>query len=375
MTNKKLTIFCWLALCLVFSSRATAQADFNETIIVDLKNNAGAVSFKPQMSSVQANAETPALSVVNLKQQVISSENGFQRILIDEANRVLFGYDLKVGRNQTDSRFEVTFEPLRDTALSVLNEKFIKTSNSNRPFRLLTLHPVSAPQMLADGETVALDLLVNSQIGIKIADKVRVASSRDMLMEFPVRDFTLKEIHLAARASYLKVNDESFTVGNRLKRYDGSLLWFYLPEKGFFVVSLEPHEGYNFQPTGILNGNKISFRDGDNQYEWNSSEAFLPIEGAWRVWILHVKNYIPPTVALSIPIKRNEEYEKSSIEKASEQTMEVLKRNNPLDLDMSRKRGSIDAARLRKKMDLPNESPIRVAAGSATSLESLIPKN
>lgn len=376
MENRKLTIFCCfaLALCFAFSSKAFAQTNFGETIIVDLQNSIGAVSFRPQMSSLQANAQAPAFSLVNLKQQVTSTENGFQRILFDEMNRVLFGYGLKIKKNEVDSKFVISFEPLNETALDTLNDKFLASSNTKQPFRLLTLPPISAPQTIADGETVALDLLVNSQMGVKITDRVRVASSRDLLREFPVKDFTLKDVHLAAHASYLKINDETFPVGNRIRRYNGSLLWLYVPEKGFFVVSLEPREGYDFRRIGILSGNKISFRLGDDQYEWTSSEAFLPIEGAWRLWLLHVPNYIPPAIALSTEIKPNENFEKSRIEKASEKAMEAL-RKNPLDLDMSRKRGSIDAARLRKKSDPPNEKPTRVAAGGAASLDSLLPKN
>ena len=377
MENRKLTILCILALalCIAFSSKSFAQTGFSETIIIDLQNGAGAVSFKPQMSFLQENSQAPAFSAVNLKQRVINSENGFQRILFDEINRVLFGYSLKVKRNEIDSKFVISFEPLTETAFDALNDKFPAGSDGKPRFRLLTLPPISAPQTLADGETVALDLLVNHQMGIKITDRVRVAANRDKLNEFPVKDFTLKDVHLAARGSYLKINDDSFAVGNRMRRYDGSLLWFYVPEKGFFAVSLEPREGYDFRRIGILHGNKISFRLGDDEYQWTSSEAFLPIEGVWRLWILHVPNYIPPAVALSTQIKPNEDFEKSPIEKASERTMEALKRNNPLDLDMSKKRGSIDAARLRKKLNPPNESSTRVAAGGAASLDSLLPKN
>ncbi|HYP50113.1 MAG TPA: hypothetical protein VEQ34_04170, partial [Pyrinomonadaceae bacterium] len=91
MENRKLTILCILALalCFAFSSKTSAQTNFSETIIIDLQNGAGAVSFKPQMSSLQENSQAPAFSAVNLKQRVINSENGFQRILFDEINRVL----------------------------------------------------------------------------------------------------------------------------------------------------------------------------------------------------------------------------------------------------------------------------------------------
>jgi hypothetical protein len=368
--------FCNLAfvLCLAFFSEAGAQTNFEETIIADLQNGAGAISFKPQMSALEASAQAPAFSVVNLKQQVTATENGFKRILYDETNRVLFGYGLKVKKNETDSKFVVSFEPLNETAFNALNEKFPASPNIRQTYRLLTLPLISAPQTLADGETIALDLLVNSQAGIKITDRVRVAANSDTLREAPLRDFTLKEIQLAARASFLRFNDETFPVGNQIRRYNGSLLWFYLPEKGFFAATLTPLEGYDFRPIGVLNDNKISFRLGDDEYEWISSESFLPLEGAWRLWILHVPNYVPPAVALSTGIKTNEDFEKSALEKASENAMEALKKN-PIDLDMKSKRGSIDLARQRKKSPPNNSTKTRVAVGGAASLDSLLPKN
>lgn len=376
MRNKNLPIVCLLvfALCDTLSANTLTQTNFAETIVVNLQDSAGAVSFKPQMSSLQANAQAPAFSVINLKQQVTSTGNGFERILYDETNRVLFGYNLKVKRNDFESKFIISFEPLNEAAFGALNDKFFALTNARQPFRLLTLPLVSAPQTLADGETIALDLLVNSQAGIKITDRVRVASNRETFRESPVKEFSLKEIQLAARASFLKINDETFPVGNRMRRYEGSLLWFYLPEKGFFAVSLEPREGYDFRPVGVLNDDKISFRTGGDEYVWTSSEAFLPIEGTWRLWILHVPNYVPPSVALSNGIKSNDNFEKSRIEKASENAMEALKKN-PLDLDMSSKRGSIDAARKRKNSPPQSSTKTRVAIGGAASLDSLLPKN
>lgn len=379
MKSRKLAIFCCLALalCVAFSAETTAQTNFAETIIIDLQNNSGAVSFQPQMSALQANAQAPTFSSVNLKQQVINSENGFERILFDETNRVLFGYALKIKRNAIDSKFEILFEPLTEIALGVLNNKlFLQTASSKNAFRLLTLPPIShAPQTVADGETIALDLLVNSQMGVKITDRVRVATKRETLRELPAKDFTLKDLHLAARNSRLKINDETFAVGNKTRRYDGSLLWFHLPDKGLFVVSLAPRDGYDFRRIGVLSGDKIAFRLGNDEYEWISSERFLPIEGAWRLWVLHVPNYVPPAVALSNVVKPNETFEKSRIGKASDQLMETLSKNNPLDLDMKHKRGSINAVRLRKKSDSPNDSLPRIAAGGAGSLDNLLPKN
>jgi hypothetical protein len=376
MRNKILTICCSFALCFAFSVKTTAQNNFAETVIVDLQNNSGAVSFQPQMSALQANARTPLFSSVNLKQQVINSEDGFQRILFDEINRVLFGYALKIKRNAIDSKFEISFEPLTESALNALNNKVVLAiPNSKTAFRLLTLPPISPTQTLADGETVALDLLVNSQMGVKITDRVRVAAKRETLKELPGKDFTLKDLHLAARASRLKINDKTFAVGNKTRRYDGSLLWFHVPEKGLFVVSLEPREGYDFRRIGFLSGNKVSFQLGSDEYEWTSSEAFLPIEGAWRLWVLHVPNYTPAAVALVLPVKPNETFEQSRIGKASDQLMETLRNNNPLDLDMRSKSGSIEAAKLRKKSDSPNDNPPRIAAGGAGSLDNLLPKN
>jgi hypothetical protein len=52
-------------------------------------------------------------------------------------------------------------------------------------------------------------------------------------------------------------------------------LWFYVPERGRFIFSLVPREGYSFEKIGILEGNKIEFVINGERYEWVSGVEIL----------------------------------------------------------------------------------------------------
>ena len=59
----------------------------------------------------------------------------------------------------------------------------------------------------------------------------------------------------------------------------GSLLWFYVPQRGRFIFSLVPREGYSFQKIGILDNNVIEFIIDGEHYEWVSTLPILPNGG------------------------------------------------------------------------------------------------
>ncbi len=47
----------------------------------------------------------------------------------------------------------------------------------------------------------------------------------------------------------------------------GEVLAFHLPKKGWFVASVEPFAGYDFQKIGKLDVNRITFKVDDHRYE------------------------------------------------------------------------------------------------------------
>jgi hypothetical protein len=71
----------------------------------------------------------------------------------------------------------------------------------------------------------------------------------------------------------------------------GKVVWFCLPDKGPFVLSTNPHDGYDFNKVGVIKGNTISFTHDSNYYEWVSTSQVVS-DGAERdLWLLVDEKY------------------------------------------------------------------------------------
>lgn len=71
----------------------------------------------------------------------------------------------------------------------------------------------------------------------------------------------------------------------------GQVLAFHLPRKGWFVASVEPFAGYDFQKIGKLDGNRITFKVDNRRYEIISDQ---PISSGARSLDLWVVRITPP---------------------------------------------------------------------------------
>jgi hypothetical protein len=66
-----------------------------------------------------------------------------------------------------------------------------------------------------------------------------------------------------------------------------------VPGKGLFILSIRPHEGYDFQKVGVAEGSKISFSYSADKYELVSRDPVIAFGGKWHIWVLLVTNYQP----------------------------------------------------------------------------------
>jgi hypothetical protein len=178
----------------------------------------------------------------------------------------------------------------------------------------LALPKYPPSQLLHDGDTLALDVLVNPRTGVKIIDFVRVSSKGEATQASKAtgvesaaaalpasgasraKDLTADMIEMGIANSRLLVNGQQMigTDEGRGPGVSGRLLWFYLPGHGRFILSLAPHEGYDFQKIGIVQGRKLAFEMGGNRFEWISSASIIPSIGeAVTLWVLHDPQYQP----------------------------------------------------------------------------------
>ncbi len=363
MTSKFWTLLLGLQ-CLAVT--VAAQSPAKRQVVLPLSDG-GFVAFRSETSASDSKQVVATQSLASLiYSQALAGENRIiHRVLTDADRRVIFGYDLWVNSDPVTRKFRLAVLP----ADEAFRQTFLKDSARARANDTFATFPKSIePQTLDDGDAVSLELLVNQELGMKIVDVVKVTFDRSKLRdntpENQPRDFSLDAVSLGIKSYQLLINGKVVGRSKSTIGYSGSLLWFYVPQRGRFIISLVPREGYSFQKIGVLEGNKIEFVVNGELYEWLSGTEILPNGGSWNLWVLHDSRYTP-LFGSEKPIPQNK---KPGILRKLEDVV-VINGGNP-----SMTLRAPDPENMPPRTTAV-EVPQRVMVGGADSMEHLIPKS
>ncbi|HEX8635475.1 MAG TPA: hypothetical protein VF703_15120 [Pyrinomonadaceae bacterium] len=267
----------------------------------------GFIAFKieaaPVAGAPQVSARLEEIRASLTPQALLADNRVVHRVLLDADGGFVFGYDLVVEPVAATKQFKVSLKPMSAEFEEQLRARRPSTTTNRAGQNASTLPRPADAQLIEDGDAFALDLLVNAQTGVKIVDVVKVSFDRARLWSAPSRrsapprDFTLGNVELAVRDHRLTINGELVGGGGGrgkpARGCAGALVWFYVPDRGRFIFSLIPHEGYDFQKVGRIENNKISFTLGGDEYEWTSSAPVVGTSGGnWNLWVLHDAGYV-----------------------------------------------------------------------------------
>jgi hypothetical protein len=290
--------------------------------------------------------------------------NLVRRIFLDGRGELFFGYELLIetvgGAAAVPRQFRVTVRPL--------GEEFRRQLAARPSFAHRRLHPGynpaafdTRPQLVGDGDTFALDVLRNPRTGAKIVDVITVTSEDPRRRALPAstnppRDFNAEEVRLQVTGYRLSVNGE--LVHQSKGGCAGPLVWFSLPGRGRFVVSLVPRPGYDFRQAGTVEHDRIVFEWEGDRFEWASSAPVVGTGGNWNVWVLHDPGYdfdlSGPTDAAGTNKARQDNFEQKLRQAA-----------RPRD------RAEFDQPESPARTTKPRR--VRVVIGSADNIEWLLP--
>jgi len=355
-------------------SLAAAQESNRRNVIVPLADG-GFVAFKSETAWSGAggtSASTAAGSQITLgefrAQAFVDDNRVIHRVLADAAGRYVFGYDLLIEAVPVSKTFTIAVAPLD----SQIENKLLAAGSKVQSARIATLPQAGEPEILDDGDSFALDLLVNQKTGVKIVDLVKVSFDRSNLWDdnprnLP-RDFTLDAVPLRVIDFRLLVDGNLVAAGKPGTKFAGALIWCYVEGQGRFIFSLVPREGYEFQKVGIIEDQRIEFTVKGKHYEWLSSEPILPSGGSWNLWMLHDPTYVP------FGTQEVSKEEKSRLDKMDDSIKaledKVAKMRDPAPTSAFRK--TTEA----RKPDAVQPPPKRfkVMVGAADRIENLWPK-
>lgn len=375
--NKALAeVVAWAFCLLALSCVTTAQEPARRQLVVPLADG-GFVAFKSETAWTDTKKASPQLQQVPavLSSKALPDKNRtIHRVLKDTGGRFIFGYDLWVGPNPETKQFKIIVRPLDPEFESKLRAGNPSEGEQPQAESISTFPEPTEPQTLDDGDAFSLDLLVNQNTGVKIVDVVRVAFDRSNIWDnnprtLP-RDFAVDAVELAVKDYRLLVNGNVVSVGKSTKSCAGTLLWFYVQNRGRFIVSLVPREGYAFQKVGIIEDNRIEFTVDGNHYEWLSSAPILQPGGTWNLWVLHDPNYTPLFGSEPPPAnKKKDVFERfdAAVVAANEEAARLRK---PQQSSLSNKSNKTISAGAQATAERP-----RVMIGGADRIENLWPKS
>ncbi|HEX8746296.1 MAG TPA: hypothetical protein VF717_03795 [Pyrinomonadaceae bacterium] len=297
-------LFPFIVALLLLPALARAQEQQQQSVqqlVVPLAGT-GYVAFrteavKPEKQNASRSSEIDLQSVV--KPQVLVDDNHVvHRVLVDSSGALIFGYDLVIEPLVNTRQFRVFVRPLDpDFERRMRERQGTRAGRTSLQMNVSTLPRPTEAQIIDDGDGFALDLLINPQTGVKIVDVVKASFDQARLWESPkgspARDFTLDSVEMAIKDYKLYLNGRRVGGGRQSQGFTGALIWFYVPDKGRFIFSLTPREGYEFEKAAQIEDNKISVTIGEDVYEWVSSAPIVGSGGKWNLWVLRDERYLP----------------------------------------------------------------------------------
>jgi hypothetical protein len=224
-----------------------------------------------------------------------SPDNSFRRILKLSDGRAVV-YEVLINPLEGHKQFEVRLRALSPTAAQA-KKWDIDLARVETDF----LKNYSAPIIVGNGDTMAIDVLMNPQTGVKLVDYYRISNKPQVnrrntgASATSARQFKTDEIELNVFQYELRLNGE--TVYKSSGGFRGRFIWVDVPRVGRFLFSLAQTEAEaaGFQPAAYVNEHQITFTHGGNRYELISEEPIVPGSGVFYLWMLHDPTFTVPS--------------------------------------------------------------------------------
>ncbi|MFN7918493.1 MAG: hypothetical protein U0Q16_00260 [Bryobacteraceae bacterium] len=202
----------------------------------------------------------------------------FHRFLSDRESKRFYGYDLDVSK-QPDGKTLVMFYPLSLTAQKLLLKDPAAWTQIPTP-------QLPANQSVSDSsEAIRVDLFLHPVTGQRIIDYLYFdgkPSSR--IASMPLRDFTVDDAPLTFAEMKFRLNGKAVE-GMDGGGISGEAVFFYLPGRGRYVMSLAPNADLGFRKAGEIRGNEASVTIGSDTFRVECKGPIAPGGGAFHLYV------------------------------------------------------------------------------------------
>jgi hypothetical protein len=188
-------------------------------------------------------------------------------------------------------------------------------SHNSTEWTFQPLPSIPEPRMVHDGETISVDLFVDPATGEKLIDDIRIDPPRTAIRPSPAvpaapvnrpiptvsgdaRDFSAADAELQISQPRVTLNGAPQNTATRgAANVRGSLVWFYLPEHGRYILSLAPRPDLDFQKAGEVRGGAIPFTVGDDSIKLECATPIATGNAPYYLYVLHDPEWEPTAQA------------------------------------------------------------------------------
>ena len=269
-------LICGLLSVLAFSLNLKAQ----ESLAFKFDNGVN-VAFKSRT--------IPPASEEELRKQY--QEKGFfdpkdvssiVRIYTNDDEKITFNYGMEIVPNSDGKTFTVTFK-------SKENPKIKSGTTDMTDYQSKSLPNYPSNIVVADGDTIVLDILQNPKTGAKVQDLIKITRENkpfdNYFSEFEEPDdFSLRDVQLQLADFKLYINGKLIerSSNNSLRaRFAG----FEFNKYNLLVLTPIPEKGYDFKKAGVIDENKLSFTLNGDKFEIVSTVPILGLGKKWNLWV------------------------------------------------------------------------------------------
>jgi hypothetical protein len=252
------------------------------------------------------------------------------RYLVDSANQVILGYEL-VLEEQQPGAYLATFGKLGLTPLELSSEMAPRLPPNAPPGLVRSQRPINSsnwsewttqplpaipePRLVHPGDTISIELFVDPATGEKLIDDIRIQPPRALtparlvLPNLPAnrsvptvagtaRDFAVTDAELQLVQPRVTLNGTpQTTTGRAVANSLGSLVWFYLPDHGRYVLSLAPRPDLDFKQAGEVRGGVITFTVGDDAIKLECQIPVATGDAPYKLYVLRDPEWEPTAQA------------------------------------------------------------------------------
>lgn len=144
--------------------------------------------------------------------------------------------------------------------------------------------PYPVPQILRDGETIALTLAADARTGRRLVDYVRVGTGVMHSRTGVSRDVYAEDAELTITKPLLRTNGVEERAGNLPATVSAPVVWVDIPGLGRYDLSFKPRADQGFERAGEVSENSLVFSLGGNIFRIDCADRIATGSGTYNIY-------------------------------------------------------------------------------------------